>query len=87
MSEHLCELRNLPPPDSPITDSDDTLSYGAWNKDLGSALPWADFEEVSKPNVASSSDRGKGPLGDDKDDQDPSYVGDDKDEDEDEDDE
>jgi hypothetical protein len=31
------------------------------------ALQWKDFDEVSKPNYPSSSDRGKGPFGDDED--------------------
>jgi hypothetical protein len=79
MVDHLRVLRNLPPPEHPSSDSEDTLSYGAWNKEMGSSLQWGDFNEVSKPNYPSSSSRGKGPLGDDED---PSYEGNDEDDDE-----
>jgi hypothetical protein len=58
--------------DPPLLDSEDTLIYGAWNKEMDSSLSWTDFDEVSKPNYPSSSDRGKGPLGDDED---PPYEG------------
>jgi hypothetical protein len=77
--DHLRELHNLPPPEYPSSDSEDTLSYGAWYKEMGSSLQWGDFDEVSKPNYSSSSGRGKGPLGDDED---PSYESNDKDGDE-----
>jgi hypothetical protein len=79
MVDHLRALRNLPPPEHPPSDSEDTLSYGAWNKEMGSSLQWGDFDEVSKPNYPSSSSHGKGPLGDDED---PSYEGNDEDDDE-----
>jgi hypothetical protein len=36
--DHLHELRNLPPPEHPSSDFEDTLSYGAWNKEMGSLL-------------------------------------------------
>jgi hypothetical protein len=79
MVDHLRAIRNLPPPEHPPSDSEDTLSYGAWNKEMGSSLQWGDFDEVSKPNYPSSSSHGKGPLGDDED---PSYEGNGEDDDE-----
>jgi hypothetical protein len=79
MVDHLCELHKLPSPDPPLSNSEDTLRYGAWNKEMGSSLNWVDFDEVSKPNYSSSSDRGKGPLGDDED---PPYEGNNEDDDE-----
>jgi hypothetical protein len=36
--DHLRELHKLPPLEHPPTDSEDTLSYGAWNKEMGSSL-------------------------------------------------
>jgi hypothetical protein len=77
--DHLCVLRNLPPPEHPPSDSKDSLSYGASNKEMGSSIQWGDFDEVSKPNYPSSSSCSKGPLGDDED---PSYEGNNKDDDE-----
>jgi hypothetical protein len=75
MVDHLRELHKLPPPEHPPSDSEGTLSYGAWNKEMGSSLQWGDLNEVSKPNYSSSSDRGKSPLGDDED---PPYEGNDE---------